>query len=429
MIGRLFCLAENGTNVRTELVAGATTYLTMAYILFVNPAILSEAGMDKGAVFVATCLASALATLLMGLLANYPIALAPGMGLNAYFAYSVVKGLHYSWQLALGAVFLSGLLFLILSLTRVRAWIVDAIPLSQKMAISAGIGLFLGIIALKDAGIVVGNPETLVTLGDLKNPAALLAAAGFCVMVALDRIGVHGAILIAVLATAASGILLGVSPFAGIAATPPSLAPTFLALDLRGALDLGLATIVFAFLFIDLFDNTGTLVGVAYRAGLIRPDGTLPRAGRAFTAVSLAAMGGAVLGTSTVTSYIESASGVKAGGRTGLTAIAVAVLFLLSLFFAPLAQSVPLYATAPALLFVACLMARGFADLAWDDVTEYAPAVVTAISMPLTFSIANGIAFGFITYAAVKLLSGRIAEARPALLVLALLFIVKYAFF
>src|SRR4051794_570569 len=253
MIARFFHLAENGTNVRTELVAGATTYLTMAYILFVNPAILSQAGMDKGAVFVATCLASALATLLMGLLANYPIALAPGMGLNAYFAYSVVKGLHYSWQLALGAVFLSGLLFLILSLTRVRAWIVDAIPLSQKMAISAGIGLFLGIIALKDAGIVVGNPETLVTLGDLKNPAALLAAAGFFVMVALDRIGIHGAFLIAVLVTAASGILLGVSPFAGIAAAPPSLAPTFLALDLRGALDLGLATIVFAFLFIDLF--------------------------------------------------------------------------------------------------------------------------------------------------------------------------------
>ena len=429
MLERLFRLDENRTTVRIEIVAGATTYLTMAYIVFVNPLILANAGMDRGAVFVATCLASAFATLLMALLANYPLALAPGMGMNAYFTYSVVKGLHYSWEVALGAVFLSGVLFLILSLTRIRSWIVDAIPLSQKMAISAGIGLFLGIIALKEAGIIAASPDTLVTLGDLKSPATLLAAAGFIVMVALDRLAVPGAIIIAILGTAIAGILLGISPFAGIVDAPPSLAPTFLALDLHGALDIGIATVVFVFLFVDLFDNTGTLVGVAHRAGLLGPDGKLPRIGRVFIADSIAAMGGALLGTSTVTSYIESAAGVKAGGRTGLTGVTVAALFLLTLFFAPLAGSVPAYATAPALLFVACLMARGFAELDWEDVTEYAPAVVTALAMPLTFSIANGIAFGFITYAAVKLLSGRFAEAGPSMLALAALFVVKYAFF
>ena len=429
MLEKLFRLDENRTTVRIEILAGLTTYLTMAYIVFVNPLILSGAGMDRGAVFVATCLASAFATLLMALFANYPLALAPGMGMNAYFAYTVVKGLHYSWQVALGAVFISGILFLILSLTRIRSWIVDAIPLSQKMAISAGIGLFLGIIALKEAGILAANPDTLVTLGDLKSPATLLACAGFIVMVALDRLAVPGAIIIAILATALAGILFGVSSFAGVIDTPPSLAPTFLQLDLRGALDIGIATVIFIFLFVDLFDNTGTLVGVAHRAGLLDEHGKLPRIGRVFIADSLAAMVGALLGTSTVTSYIESAAGVKVGGRTGLTGITVAGLFLLTLFFAPLAGSIPAYATAPALLFVACLMARGLAELDWEDVTEYAPAIVTALAMPLTFSIANGIAFGFIAYAAVKLLSGRFAEVGPSMLALAVLFIVKYAFF
>jgi AGZA family xanthine/uracil permease-like MFS transporter len=301
--------------------------------------------------------------------------------------------------------------------------------MSQKMAISAGIGLFLGIIALKEAGIVAASPDTLVTIGDLRSPATLLACAGFIVMVALDRLAVPGAIIIAVLATALASILLGISPFAGIVDTPPSLAPTFLQLDLRGALDIGIATVVFVFLFVDLFDNTGTLVGVAHRAGLLDEHGRLPRIGRVFIADSIAAMGGALLGTSTVTSYIESAAGVKAGGRTGLVGVTVAVLFLLTLFFAPLAGSIAAYATAPALLFVACLMARGLAELDWDDVTEYAPAVVTALAMPLTFSIANGIALGFIAYAAVKILSGRFAEAGPSMLALAVLFIVKYAFF
>jgi AGZA family xanthine/uracil permease-like MFS transporter len=429
MIDRFFGVTASGSTVRTEIVAGATTWLTMVYIAFINPVILAEAGMDRGAVFVATCLASAGATLLMALWANYPLALAPGMGINAYFAYDVVKGLHYSWQVALGAVFLSGMLFLAVSLSPLRRWIVDAIPRSQKMAISAGIGLFLGIIALKDAGIVVASPETLVTLGNLGAPAALLASAGFVLMVALDRLAVPGALILAVLAVAAGGILLGVSPFFGVVSAPPSLAPTFLALDLGGALHLGLATIVFVFLFVDLFDNTGTLIGVAHRAGLLDAEGRLPRAGRVFATAALAAMGGAALGTSTVTTYIESAAGVKAGGRTGLVGVTVAALCVLTLFVAPLAHSVPVYATAPALLFVACMMARGFAELDWEDVTEYAPAIVTALTMPLTFSIATGIALGFISYVAIKLLTGRIAEAGPVMSALASLFVLKYAFF
>jgi len=427
MLERYFHLKEHGTTFRIEVLAGVTTFLTMAYIMFVNPSILSDAGMDRDAVFVATCLGSAIGTLVMALYANYPLALAPGMGLNAYFTYGVVKGMHYSWQVALGAVFLSGVLFFVLSVTKVREWIADAIPQSQKLAISAGIGLFLGIIALKNAGIVVADPDTLVTLGNVKSAPAVLAAVGFLVMVALDAWRVPGAIIIAILATTAGGIALHVSPFGGVFALPPSPAPTFLQLDLAGTLQLGLVTIVFAFFFVDLFDNTGTLVGVAHRAGLIGRDGRIPRLGRAFLADSTATMAGALLGTSTVTSYIESAAGVRAGGRTGLVGLVVAVLFLASLFLAPLAGTVPAYATAPALFFVACLMTRGLAEIDWEDVTEYAPAVVAALAMPLTFSIANGIAFGFMSYAAVKLLSGRWREAPVAVVVLALLFLVKFA--
>ncbi|MDE2229222.1 MAG: NCS2 family permease [Alphaproteobacteria bacterium] len=426
MLETYFQLKQHGSDVRTEAVAGLTTFLTMAYIVFVNPLILGDAGMDKGAVFVATCVASAIGTLVMGLYANYPLALAPGMGLNAYFTYGVVKGLHYPWQVALGAVFISGVLFMLLSVTRVREWIVDAIPQSQKMAISAGVGLFLGIIALKNAGIVVASPDTYVTLGNLKAPPTLLAIAGFLLMVALDARKVPGAIIIAILATTVAGIVAGVSPFLGVASLPPSVAPTFLQLDIRGALDAGVLVIVFAFFFVDLFDNTGTLVGVAHRAGLIRKDGHIPRLLRVFVADSTATLVGSLLGTSTVTSYIESAAGVRAGGRTGLVGVVVAALFLLTLFFAPLAETVPAYATAPALLYVACLMARGLAEIDWEDVTEYAPAVVTAIAMPLTFSIANGIAFGFILYAAIKLLAGRTREASPAVIVLGLLFLIRF---
>ena len=422
-----FKLDENKTDVRTEVLAGITTFLTMAYIIFVNPLILGDAGMDKGAVFVATCLAAAGATLLMGLYANYPIALAPGMGLNAYFAYGVVLGMGVAWQVALGAVFVSGFLFLVLTVTRVREWIINSIPRALKLSISAGIGLFLAIIALKNAGLIVENKATIVGIGNLKSPTTILACLGFFVMVGLDAMRVRGSIMIAVLGVTMIGILFGYSPFNGIASMPPSLAPVFLQLDIAGALSLGLVAVVFAFLFVDLFDNAGTLIGLAHRAGFLDKEGKLPRIRQALVTDSAAAMGGALLGTSTTTSYIESAAGIKEGGRTGLTAVVVAACFLLALFLAPLATTVPAYATAPALFFVACLMARGLSELDWDDVTEYAPGVVTAVSMPLTFSIAHGIAFGFISYAAIKVAAGRFQEVSPVVAVLAILFIVKFA--
>ncbi|HEV7370874.1 NCS2 family permease [Arenibaculum sp.] len=428
MLARYFKLAEHGTDVRTELLAGLTTFLTMAYIIFVNPSILAEAGMDRGAVFVATCLAAALGTAIMGLYANYPIALAPGMGLNAYFTYGVVLGLGYTWQVALGAVFISGVLFLVLSVLPVREAVVNAIPASLKLAISAGIGLFLGIIALNNAGIIAAHPATLVTLGDVTSVEAVLAALGFFVMVALTALGVPGAVIIAILGVAATGMLLGASEFAGVFSAPPSLAPTFLQMDLAGAFTIGLLAIVFAFLFVDLFDTAGTLVGVSSRAGLLDERGRLPRLRQALVADSTATAAGAALGTSTVTSYIESAAGTNAGGRTGLTAVTVALLFVLAIFFAPLAGSIPPYATAPALLFVACLMTRALTQVDWDDITEYAPAVITAIAMPLTFSIATGIGFGFITFTAVKLLTGRVRELGIAVPILAALFAVRFAY-
>ena len=427
MLATYFKLDENKTDVRTEVLAGITTFLTMAYIIFVNPLILGDAGMDKGAVFVATCLAAALATAMMGLYANYPIALAPGMGLNAYFAYGVVNGMGVPWTVALGAVFVSGVLFLALTLTHVREWIINSIPKALKLSISAGIGLFLAIIALKNAGLVVENKATLVGIGNLKAPTTILACLGFFLMVGLDALRVRGAIMIAILAVTVIVIVFGLSPFNGIASMPPSLAPTFMKMDVAGALSLGLIAVVFAFLFVDLFDNAGTLIGLAHRAGFLDKEGKLPRIRQALVTDSAAAMGGAILGTSTTTSYIESAAGIKEGGRTGLTALTVAALFLLALFFAPLATTVPAYATAPALFFVACLMARGLAELDWEDVTEYAPGVVTAISMPLTFSIAHGIAFGFISYAGIKIAAGRFQDVSPVVAVLAVLFIVKFA--
>jgi len=426
MLDSYFKLAEHHTNARTEVLAGLTTFLTMAYITVVNPAILADAGMDFGAVFVATCLAAALGTAIMGLYANYPIALAPGMGLNAYFAYAVVGGMGYHWSVALGAVFLSGILFIVLSLLPVREWIINAIPRGLKLAISAGIGLFLAIIALKNAGVVVDNPATLVTLGDPASWPVILSFCGFFVMVALDRLKVPGAVIIGILATTAAGLALGVSDWRGIASLPPNPMPTFLQLDIAGAMQVGLIAIVFTFLFVDLFDTAGTLIGLAHRAGMLDDQGRLPRLKKALLADSTATAAGALLGTSTTTSYIESAAGINAGGRTGLTALTVAALFLLALFFSPLAQTVPSYATAPALLFVACLMARGLVEIDWDDVTEAAPAVVTAITMPLTFSIATGMGIGFISYAAIKILSGKGAECPPAVYAIAALFLVKF---
>lgn len=425
MLEKLFQLEANKTTVRTEVMAGVTTFLTMAYIIFVNPSILQVAGMDFGAVFMATCLAAAFGSAFMGLYANYPIALAPGMGLNAYFSFGVVKGMGYSWEVALGAVFISGLIFLALSLLKVREWIVNAIPLSMKLGIAAGIGLFLAIIALKNAGIVVDHPATLVTMGNVKSMPVLLAAIGFALIAALSARKIPGAIIISILAITAVAVALGLAEFKGIASAPPSIAPTFLAMDLKGALEVGLWAIIFVFLFVDLFDNTGTLIGVAHRGGFLDKDGKLPRIGKALVVDSTSASVGAALGTSTTTSYIESTAGVDAGGRTGLTAVTVALCFLLAVFFAPLAGTVPAFATAPALLYVACLMSMSLRDLDWEDTTEFVPAVVTAITMPLTFSIAHGIGIGFICYAAIKILSGRWSDMKIAVPIIAGLFVVK----
>jgi AGZA family xanthine/uracil permease-like MFS transporter len=426
MFEQLFKLSENKTNVRTEIVAGITTFLTMAYIIFVNPAILAEAKMPFGAVFAATCVAAAIGCFLMAFLANYPIALAPGMGLNAYFAFGVVGGMGYSWQVALGCVFISGVLFFIVSVLPLREWIVNAIPKSLKMAIAAGIGLFLALIALKNAGIVVGNPATLVAHGKLTSFPVVMAALGFFLIVALEYHRVMGGVIIGILVVTIIAIAAGQQKFAGVFDVPPSLAPVLLQMDLAGALSVGLVTVVFAFLFVDLFDNTGTLIALAHRGGFMRPDGTVPRLRGALIADSSAAMIGAAIGTSTTTSYIESASGINSGGRTGLTAMTVGLLFILALFVAPLAGSIPAYATAPALLYVACLMMRSLIEVEWDDVTESAPAVITAITMPFTFSIAEGIAFGFIAYAAIKLSTGRYRDVHPALGILAVLFVIKY---
>ncbi|QKE61989.1 NCS2 family permease [Aquipseudomonas campi] len=428
MLEKLFQLKAHNTTVRTEILAGLTTFLTMAYILFVNPEILGKTGMDTGAVFVATCLAAAIGSAAMGLIANYPIALAPGMGLNAFFTYTVVLQMGYSWQVALGAVFISATLFFLLSIFRIREWIVNSIPLPLRSAIAAGIGLFLALIALKEAGLVIANPGTLVGLGDLHAPGPLLAIFGFFLIVALEARRVTGAVMIGILVVTAIAVALGVSKFGGIVSMPPSIMPTLMQLDIMGALDVGMISVIFAFLFVDLFDNTGTLIGVAKRAGLMSKDGHLPKMGRALIADSTAAMGGSLLGTSTTTSYIESASGVAAGGRTGLTACVVAVLFLLALFFAPLAGTVPPFATAPALLFIAVLMTSGLAEIDWDDITVAAPVVITALAMPLTFSIANGIAFGFISWVVIKALAGRFKELNPALVILAAIFVIKFGF-
>ncbi|MBK5960855.1 guanine permease [Rhodoplanes elegans] len=426
-LDRYFGLTASGTTVRTEAIAGVTTFLTMVYIVFVNPTILANAGMDKGAVFVATCLAAAVSTLVMALYANYPVALAPGMGLNAFFAFTVVLSYKYSWQQALGAVFCSGVLFFLLSIFRLREYVINAIPKTLKLAISAGVGLFLGIIALEQSKIVVAHPVTLVTLGDLRQLPAILCLTGFVLIAALNSRNILGGTLIGILIVTLVGLPFGLTTYTGIVDVPPSLAPTFLQLDFSAIFEQTFIVVVLSFLFIDVFDNAGTLIGVTHRAGLLDEKGHLPRMKQALLADSFAAMFGSLIGTSTTTSYIESAAGVSAGGRTGLTAVFVAILFLLALFFAPLAGMIPAYASAAALLYVACLMTHGLAEISWEDVTEYAPAVVAAVTMPLTYSIATGIGLGFITYVAAKLLSGRFRDVSPAVIVLALLFAGKFA--
>jgi AGZA family xanthine/uracil permease-like MFS transporter len=427
IVEKLFRLRASGSDVRTELIAGATTFLTMAYIIFVNPTILADAGMPKEAVFVATCIAAALGSAIMGLYANYPIGMAPGMGLNAYFAYAVVLGMGVPWQTALGAVFISGCLFVLVSVFGLREMIVNGIPHSLRTAITVGLGLFLALIALKSAGIVKASPATMVTAGDLHQPGALMAITGFLLIVTLDRLKVRGAILTGIASVTALSFFFGANRFNGIFSAPPSLAPTLLQLDIPGALGAGILNVVLVFFLVELFDATGTLMGVASRAGLLT-GGKMVRLNRALLADSGAIVAGAVLGTSSTTAYVESAAGVQAGGRTGLTALVVALLFLSCLFIAPLAAAVPAYATAPALLFVACLMLRDLGDIEWDDTTESIPAAVTALLIPFTYSIAHGIAFGFITYAALKLLTGQWRRVKPVVWIIAAAFIFKYAY-
>ncbi|MDE1291936.1 NCS2 family permease [Vibrio aestuarianus] len=426
MLERLFKLSENGTNVRTEVIAGITTFLTMAYIIFVNPAILADTGMDRGAVFVATCLAAAIGCFIMGFVANYPIAQAPGMGLNAFFTYAVVLGMGYTWQVALAAVFVSGILFIFLSIFKIREWIIESIPMSLRTGISAGIGLFLAFIALKNAGIVVDNPATLVSVGAITSLPAVLGAIGFFLTIALVHRGLKGAVMIAILAVTGLGLIFGDVQWHGVMSTPPSIAPTFLQLDFSAIFEVGMISVVFAFLFVDLFDTAGTLVGVAQKADLIGKDGKIPRLNKALLADSTATSIGALLGTSNTTSYIESVAGVSAGGRTGLTAVVVGILFLLALFFSPLAGMIPAYATSGALFYVAILMLSGLVSIDWRDLTEAAPVVVTCLLMPLTFSIAEGILLGFIAYAAIKLFSGKGRSVSMSVWVMAAIFIFKY---
>ncbi|HZT25500.1 MAG TPA: NCS2 family permease [Pseudolabrys sp.] len=421
-----FGLREQGTDIRTEFIAGLTTFLTMVYIVFVNPQILGKTGMDQGAVFVATCVAAAVSTMVMALYANYPIALAPGMGINAFFAFTVVLTYKYTWQQALAAVFCSGVLFFLISVFRIRQYVIDAIPQNLKLATSAGVGLFLGIIALEESKVVVASPATLVTLGDLKNPAAYLMLLGFVLIAALNYRRIVGGTLIGILAVTVIGLPFGLAHFSGIVSLPPSLRPTLFQLDFSRVWEWTFLIVVFSILFIDVFDNAGTLIGVTHRTGLMK-NGKLARMREALISDSFAAMFGSVIGTSTTTSYIESAAGVAAGGRTGLTAAFVSLFFLLALLFAPLAGMVPAYATSAALLYVACVMTRGLAEIDWDDITESAPAVVAAITMPLTYSIATGIGLGFITYTVAKILAGKGKEASPAIMVLAVLFAIKFA--
>ena len=427
-LARYFRLAEHGTDVRTELLAGATTFVTMAYIIFVNPQMMAAAGMDQQASFVATCLASALACFLMGLYANWPVGLAPGMGLNAFFTYTVVADMGYSWEVALGAVFLAGILFVIMSVTRIRRWMLDSIPLDLRIAMGAGVGLFVGFIGLKSGGVIVASDATFLTLGDLTRPEPFLACIGFLLIAVLSIRQVHGAIIIGILTVTLLALFQDLVAFDGLVSAPPSLSPILFKLDIAGALDVAMTSVIIAFLFVNLFDTAGTLLGVASRAGLVDKDGNIENMDRALKADSTSSVLGAFLGCAPVTSYVESASGVAAGGRTGLTAVTVGALFLLAIFFAPLAGMVPAYATAGALVYVAMLMLTGVQGLEWSDMSEVVPALITIVMIPLSFSIANGIAVGFISYVAIKLCIGRAAQITPGAWFLAIIFLAKFAF-
>jgi adenine/guanine/hypoxanthine permease len=424
---RVFHLQEHQTTVRRELLAGLTTFMTMAYVVVVNPRILSDAGMPVDGVLFATCISAAIATLIMGLWANYPIALAPGMSLNAYFTYSIVIGRGIPWQTALGVVFLSGCLFLLLTLTKAREQIINGIPDCLKHGTAAGIGLFIAFIGLRNAKIIVANPATFVAFGKISDPQVLLAALGLIFIAVLMARKINSALLIGILTIAVAGIPLGLAHWPSHLFSLPHPAGTFLKLDLRSAGKIGLGELIFVFFFVDLFDNVGTLVGVCEEGGFMR-DGKLPRASRALLADAFGTISGALVGTSTVTSYIESAAGVAAGARTGLGNLVIAALFLMAMFCAPLIAAIPVYATAPALILVGALMCGAVARVRWDDFSEAFPAFLTLVATPLTFSIATGLSLGMLSFTFIKLGTGKRKEISPLIWILSVLFLIRYAF-
>ena len=428
ILEKFFHLKSNETSVKQELLAGFTTFITMAYIIFVNPQMMSASGMDYGASFVGTCLAAALACIVMGLYSNWPVALAPGMGLNAFFTYTVVGEMGYSWEVALGAVFLAGILFVIMSVTPLRKWMLESIPLNLRIAMGSGVGLFIGFIGLKSGGIIIANEATFVSLGNFLQIETFLSAAGFLLIAVLASRNITGAILIGVLTVTCLGLILNNIQFQGLVSYPPSIAPIFLKLDILGALDVAMVSVIISFLFVNLFDTAGTLLGVANRAKLSDENGTIKNFDKALKADSGSSVAGSFFGCSPVTSYVESSAGVEAGGRTGLTAIFVGALFLVAIFFSPLAAIVPAYATAGALIYVAILMLSGMEKLDWSDFTELLPALIMIIMIPLTFSIANGIALGFISYVVMKIFTGNIKNISSGAWFLALIFMAKFIF-
>ncbi|EJT0432363.1 adenine permease AdeP [Salmonella enterica] len=428
MLERVFKLREHGTTARTEVIAGFTTFLTMVYIVFVNPQILGVAGMDTSAVFVTTCLISAFGSILMGLFANLPVALAPAMGLNAFFAFVVVQAMGLPWQVGMGAIFWGAVGLLLLTIFRVRYWMIANIPVSLRVGITSGIGLFIGMMGLKNAGVIVANPETLVSIGNLTSHSVLLGVLGFFIIAILASRNIHAAVLVSIIVTTLLGWMMGDVHYNGIVSAPPSVTSVVGHVDLAGSFNLGLAVVIFSFMLVNLFDSSGTLIGVTDKAGLADAKGKFPRMKQALFVDSISSVTGAFVGTSSVTAYIESSSGVSVGGRTGLTAVVVGILFLLVIFLSPLAGMVPPYAAAGALIYVGVLMTSSLARVNWQDLTESVPAFITAVMMPFSFSITEGIALGFISYCVMKIGTGRLRDLSPCVVIVALLFVLKIVF-
>ncbi|MGJ0577602.1 NCS2 family permease [Xenorhabdus bovienii] len=428
LLQRVFKLEEHGTTVRTEMIAGFTTFLTMVYIVFVNPQILAVAGMDIKAVFVTTCLIAAFGSIMMGLMANLPVAVAPAMGLNAFFAFVVVGAMGISWQVAMGAIFWGAVGLLILTIFRVRYWMIANIPLSLRVGITSGIGLFIAMMGLKNAGIIVPNPDTIVSIGNFASHNVLLGTLGFFIIAILSARNFHAAVLVSIVVTTVIGLMMGYVEYHGIFDLPPSVMSVVGNVDVKGALDIALSGVIFSFMLVNLFDSSGTLIGVTDKAGIADSSGKFPRMKQALYVDSISSVAGSYVGTSSVTAYIESSSGVSVGGRTGLTAIVVGMLFLLVMFASPLASMVPAYATAGALVYVGVLMTSSLTRVTWNDLTESVPAFITAVMMPFSFSITEGIALGFIAYCAMKLGTGKWREISPCVIVVTLLFVLKMAF-